>query len=323
MLVMEIGRRSIVSAIVAAGGISMIETSALAKIPRTFFKRVGLPIGLQLYSLGDEPSKDLDGTLARVAAMGYRDIELPGLLGRTAADLKAAADKAGLKYSCLHLPASPLFGGTGLSLSDPAEEIAAVARTLGITNIVMPIQLIPEGFSPGPGESFQAAIARAMTAAGAGIWKRTAAVLNEKALALKPHGIALGYHNHNIEFAPVGSTTGWEILMREIDPKLVSLELDIGWIAAAGLDPVAFLNKHQGRVRQLHVKDVKASTKSNFALSMDPTQIGDGKLDWARILPAAYKAGVRNFYVEQEPPFAMARIDAVKRSYDYLVKLKA
>jgi sugar phosphate isomerase/epimerase len=323
MLVMEFGRRSILSAMVAAGGISMLETSALAKTPRTFFKRVGLPIGLQLYSLGDEPSKDLDGTLTRVAAMGYRDIELPGLLGKTAAELKAAADKVGLKYSCLHLPASPLFGGTGLSLSDPAEEIATVARTLGIKNIVMPIQLIPDGFAPAPGESFQSAIARAMAEAGANIWERTAAVLNEKASALKPHGIALGYHNHNIEFAPVGNTTGWEILMREIDPKLVSLEIDIGWIAAAGLDPVAFLKKHKGRVSKLHVKDVKASTKANFALSMDPTQIGDGKLDWARILPAAYKAGVRNFYVEQEPPFAMARIDAVKRSYDYLVKLKA
>lgn len=301
----------------------MLGTAALAKTPRTFFNRKALPIGLQLYSLGDEPSKDLGGTLARVAGMGYRDIELPSLLGKTAAELKTAADKVGLKYSCLHLPISPLFGGSGLSLADPAQQVADAAHALGIKNIVVPIQLIPEGFMPKPGESFQTAIANAMAAAGADIWKRTAAALNEKAAALKPHGIKLGYHNHNIEFAPVGDTTGWGILMREIDPTLVSLELDIGWIAAAGLDPVAFLGKHKGRVRQLHVKDVKATTKTNFALGMDPTQIGDGKLDWAKILPAAYKAGVRNFYVEQEPPFAMPRMDAIKRSYDYLVALKA
>jgi sugar phosphate isomerase/epimerase len=309
--------------LVAAGGVSVLETGATAKGLKSFFKRVKLPIGLQIYSLGDEPSKDLDGTFAKVAAIGYRDIELPNLLGKTAAELKTAADKAGLKISCLHLPISPLFGGSGMSLSDPATQVADAANALGIKNIVVPIQLIPEGFGPKEGETFQGAIARAMAEAGADIWKRTAAALNEKAAALRAHGIKLGYHNHNIEFAPVGNTTGWDILMREIDPKLVSLELDIGWIAAAGLDPVAFLNKHKGRVRQLHVKDVKASTKSNFALSMDPTQIGDGKLDWAKILPAAHKAGVRNFYVEQEPPFAMARIDAVKRSYAYLEKLRA
>jgi sugar phosphate isomerase/epimerase len=318
-----LNRRSLLAAFAGTGAIAMFEGPAEAARGKSFFKRVGLPIGLQLYTLGDEPSKDLDGTLGRVAAMGYRDIELPGLLGKPAAELKAAADRAGLKYSCLHLPAAPLFGGSGLSLSDPSEEIAAVARTLGIKNIVMPIQLIPVGFAPGPGESFQAAIARAMAIAGPDIWKRTAAVLNEKAAALKPLGISLGYHNHNIEFAPVGKTTGWEILMREIDPKLVSLEVDIGWIAAAGLDPVAFLNTLKGRVRQLHMKDVKATTKANFALSMDPTEIGSGRLDWAKILPAAHKAGVRNFYVEQEPPFAIPRLEAIQRSYTFLAGLKA
>jgi sugar phosphate isomerase/epimerase len=311
------------SALISIGGIAMLDTQTLAKTPRPFFKRVGLPIGLQLYSLGDEPSKDIDATLARVAALGYRDIELPGMLGKSATELKGAADKAGLKYSSLHLPAAPLFGGTGLSLADPADKVAEIAGALGIKNVVMPIQLMPDKLKPAVNETFQNAIARGMAEAGADIWKRTAALLNEKAAGLKPHGISLGYHNHNIEFAAVGNTTGWEILMREIDPALITLELDIGWIAAAGLDPVAFLNKHRGRVRQMHIKDVKATTTTNFALSMDPTQIGDGKLDWARILPAAYKAGVRNFYVEQEPPFAMARMDAVKRSIDYLAALKA
>lgn len=301
----------------------MVDSSAFAKGNRPFFKRVGLSIGLQLYSLGDEVAKDLDGMLARVAKIGYHDIELPGLLGKSASELKAAADRAGLAYSCLHLTASPLFGGTGLSLADPAETVAEAARTLGIRNVVMPIQLMPDNLALKEGESFQAAIARSMAEAGADIWKRTAAVLNEKAAALKPLGIALGYHNHNLEFAPVAGTTGWDILMRETDPSLVSLELDIGWIAAAGLDPVAFLAKHKGRVRQIHVKDIKASTVANYALKMDPTEIGSGKLDWARILPAAYNAGVRNFYVEQEPPFAIPRIEAITRSYAHLVQVKA
>jgi sugar phosphate isomerase/epimerase len=320
---MKMGRRSMLSALVAAGGISMLDTATLAKAPRPFFKRIGLPIGLQIYSLGDEPSKDLDGTFAKVAAIGYRDIELPSLLGKTAAEVKAAADRAGLQISALHVPAAPMNGPAAGTFQDSVQNIVDILGALGAKNAVAPIMLFPSGMKFGAGESFQTVITRAMAEAGADVWKRTAALLNEKAAALKPHGISVGYHNHNLEFAPVGNTTGWEILMAEFDPKLISIELDVGWVTAAGLDPVAFIKKHKGRLRQMHVKDVKATTKPNFALSMDPTQIGDGQQDWAKILPAAYKAGVRNFYVEQEPPFAMARMDAVKRSFDYLAKLKA
>ena len=154
----------------------MADQTAFAKGKSPFFQRVGLPIGLQLYSLGEEPAKDLDGTLARVAAIGYRDIELPGLLGKSAAELKAAADKAGLAYSCLHVPAAPLFGGAGLSLSDPVSQVADAAHALGISRIVMPIMLLPEGFAPRAGETFQTAIARGLAEAGADNWKRTAAV---------------------------------------------------------------------------------------------------------------------------------------------------
>lgn len=319
----NLNRRMLLNTLVAAGGIAMLENPALAIKKRPFFTRVGLPIGLQLYSLGDEVAKDLDGTLKRVAAIGYRDIELPGLLGKSALELKAAAERAGVEYSCLHLAAAPLFGGTDLSLADPAETVAEAAQALGIRNIVVPIHLMPDNLVPNDGESFQDAFARNMAEAGVDIWKRTAAVLNDKAAALKPLGIALGYHNHNIEFAPVAGTTGWDILMRDTDPSLVSLELDIGWIAAAGLDPVSFLASHKGRVRQIHVKDIKHSTMINHALKMDPTEIGSGKLDWARILPAAYTAGVRNFYVEQEPPFAFPRIEAITRSYRHLAQVIA
>jgi sugar phosphate isomerase/epimerase len=315
-------RRSLLTTFAATGVLTMLDRPAEAARGQSFFKRVGLPIGLQLYTLGDEPSKDLDGTLARVAAMGYRDIELPGLLGKTAAEIRAAMDRAGLKVSSLHIPAAPL-GGPGFTLQETPSRIADVMGTLGAKNAVMPIMLWPEGFQPAAGETFQVALTRALGAAGADIWKRTAAILNEKAAALKPLGISLGYHNHNVEFAPIGKTNGWEILARETDPKLITFEVDTGWIAAAGLDPVTFLNKHKGRVRHLHVKDVKATTKANFALAMDPSEIGAGRLDWAKILPAAHKAGVRNFYVEQEPPFAIPRLEAIQRSYTFLAGLKA
>jgi sugar phosphate isomerase/epimerase len=307
----------------AAGGVSMIDSATLAAVRKPFFGRVGLPIGLQIYTLGDEPAKDLSGTFARLAAIGYRDIELPSLYGKPAQEFKTAADAAGLTISALHVPAAPIAGPSTGTLQETPEKIAETLTALGCKNAVVPIMLLPPGFRPAAGETFQTAIARAMAAAGADIWKRTAALLNEKAAPLKSMGINLGYHNHNLEFAAVGKMTGWQILAKETDPSLVTFEVDVGWIAAAGLDPVEFFKTHKGRVRQMHVKDLQATTKTNYALSMDPCEVGAGKLDWAKILPAAHKAGVRNFYVEQEPPFTMTRMDAAKKSYNYLAALKA
>ncbi len=288
------------------------------------FERLGKPIGLQLYTLGDDPAKDLDGTLAKVAAIGYRDLELPGTFGRTPAELKAAAAKAGVSYSAIHLAAGALMAkGPALTMMSDNQRIIDDLGVLGIKNAVLPIMILPDDFMTAPGNSFQEKIAASIARNGEDLWKRTAALLNEKAAALKPHGIAIGYHNHNVEFAPIGKTTGWDVLVREADPKLVHFEVDVGWIAAAGLDPTAFLKKHSGRVRWLHVKEVKATTVTNYALKMDPGEVGTGKQDWSRILPAAKAAGCKHFYVEQEPPFTMARIDAAAKSYAWLKQLKA
>ncbi len=322
-MIQSVCRRSLLTGLAATGVFAMLEGTAMAAPKKSFFSRVGLPIGLQLYTLGDEVARDLDATFAKVAALGYRDIELPQLYGRTPADIRAAADRAGLAITSLHLALSTKGFTSGLSLASDSAQIADSLGALGATWGVAPIMLFPDNWKAAPGETFQAAIGRAMVASGPDIWKRTAALLNEKAAVLKPLGIRTGYHNHNLEFAPLGKTTGWEILLAETDPALISLEVDIGWVAAAGLDPVAFLERHRGRVSHLHVKDLKPGKPANFALSMDPSEVGAGKQDWARILPAALKAGARHFYVEQEPPFAIPRMEAIKRSHDFLAGLKA
>lgn len=319
---MNLDRRAFLAATSVAMMSATLPGAAEAK-RKGFFARVNRPIGLQLYTLGDEPEKDLDGVFAKVAAIGYRDIELPGLYGREPAAIKAAADRAGLTLSCLHLNAVPLFGGKGPSLSDDPARIVDLLGALGIRQVVKPLMLIPAGFAPQSMATFPADLAKALSAAGADIWKQTADLLNDKAAMLKPHGISLGYHNHNVEFAPIGKTTGWEIIAKGTDPSLINFEVDIGWLAAAGIDPVQFLKRHSGRVHKLHVKDVRATTQTNFSLQMDPCEIGSGKLDWSRILPAAQKAGVRHFYVEQEAPFARPRMEAIAVSHGFLSKLVA
>jgi sugar phosphate isomerase/epimerase len=317
---MQIARRSLVTGLSSLAAFGWLEGRSLAAPRKAFFAKIGQPIGLQVYTLGDEAGRDIDATFAQIAEIGYREIELPNLYGRKPSEVRAAADRAGLAIRSIHIPAQ----GTGSgSLNGAPVEVAEMVSALGASRAAVPIAPFPSDFRPQPGEAIQAAIGRSFAAAGADHWRRTAAMLNEKAAALKPHGVSLGYHNHNIEFAPIGTTTGWEILVRETDPRLVEFEVDTGWVAAAGLDPVAFLRGLRGRVTQLHVKDLAAGNTTNFVLAMKPAEVGSGTLDWARILPAARAAGVRHFYVEQEPPFTMPRIEAARKSYTFLSALRA
>ncbi|MEY4762533.1 MAG: Myo-inosose-2 dehydratase [Pseudomonadota bacterium] len=281
-----------------------------------FFKSQNLPIGLQLYTVADAARKDLSGSFERLAKIGFKAIELAGYHGHSPAELKSAADKNGLKFTGIHL-SDISRDGMEPGLAD-AGKLASQMRALGIEEVTMPIMPFPEGFAPGKDEPFRDFLIRASAKMDKSYYQKMAALLNQRGAALAKEGLRFSYHNHNLEFAPIGNTTGWDILVAETDPKSVSFEMDAGWVAAAGLDPVATVRKLSGRVRQMHVKDIKASTKANYTLTQDPTEVGSGSLKWAEILPVAHAAGVRHFYVEQEPPFTMDRFDAIAKSLRYL-----
>jgi len=301
-----------------AAGIAAMTAGGASAAAQPFFQRHKLPIGIQLYTLGPDAAKDLDGTLKAVAGMGYKTVELAGLLGRTGAQMRTALDGAGLTCTSAHVQ------GRG-QLDGDLAKLAADLVAIGVKTAVMPSPYIPSRLEqrPASGEGIGDWFRRVLGQMTADDWKMNADFLTEKAKVLAASGLKVGYHNHNFEFAPVGSTTGLEIMLANTDPKLVTFELDVGWVAAAGVDPAAFMAKHKGRFTMMHVKDIKADTKPNFALQMDPTEIGSGKLPWKTLLPAAYAAGVREFYVEQEPPFARPRIEAAKISYDYLAGVTA
>uniref|UniRef100_B0T1X0 Xylose isomerase domain protein TIM barrel n=1 Tax=Caulobacter sp. (strain K31) TaxID=366602 RepID=B0T1X0_CAUSK len=311
-----LSRRGLLAAGVAALGAAHGGVASAAAKP--FFQRHGLPLGIQLYTLGPDLQKDLDAQLATLAKIGFKSVELAGYLGRTPAELRAAFDKAGLVCPSAHI--SPK-GANGPSFSGDLAKLADELHVIGVKSAIMPILYIPDRLG---GADLRQAGAQ-MTADD---WKWNADFLNEKAAVLKKAGIATGYHNHNFEFAPLkdtngGDTTGMDILLNGTDPSLVVFEMDVGWVTAAGHDPFALLKKHPGRFTQMHVKDIKASTKTNFVLQQDPTEVGSGMIAWPKLLPAAYDAGVRGFYVEQEPPFAHGRLDSAKISFDYLAKVTA
>ena len=326
MEISDLSRRSAIGlglAVAAGlGAAGLGAGSAAAAGKARFFRRTGLPVGLQLYTLGADLRADVDRMLRQVAAIGYRTVELAGYLGRTPRELRASFDKAGLKATSSHVQARG--SGPEPTLAD-LDRLVADARVIGIQHIVLPSAPTPERIDarPRPGEGVAERFARVNAQLTADDWKAVADLLNAKGAALKAAGLTMGYHNHNAEFAPVGGTTGLEILLKATDPALVSFEMDVGWVVAAGADPFALLKAHKGRFTQMHVKDVKATTKPNFAFQQDPTEVGSGIIPWPKLLPAAYAEGVRGFFVEQEPPFARPRIEAAKISFDYLDKVVA
>jgi sugar phosphate isomerase/epimerase len=293
---------------------------AAADSRRGFFAAHDLRIGLQLYTLGEAPYRDLDGTLRAVARIGYRAVEPVALMKRPAVELRAAIDRAGLSCPSTHIPLQT-FGAAGPSLAGDIGRLAADMHIIGVEYVVVPIFPVPRRIEPRKGEDglhFLTRAAREMTVAD---WRHTAALLNEKGAALAREGLKLAYHNHNVEFRRYGAQTAYDLLLAETDPRLVRFEMDIGWVAAAGVDPMPLLRAHPHRFKLAHIKDLKASTVPNHALRMDPADVGAGSLDWRRILPLAYEVGVRHFYVEQEPPFAEPRMSAARADYRYLARL--
>jgi len=292
-------------------------------MPEPFFASRDLPIGIQLYTLADLLKSDLDGTIANVARIGYKAVEIPSYMGKTPSELRAAFDSHGLACTGAHVglrPGTPeepgLFGDLG--------KLAADMHTLGAGHVIAPAMAIPDDIKldPIPGEGY-GIIVRVAAAMTEDHWKRMAAQLTDIGRKLKADGIAFGYHNHNFEFVPVGSRTGYDILVAETDPEVVTFELDVGWAAAAGIDPAEMFARYSGRFGLMHVKDILASTQPNIALKMDPTEVGSGRLDWTKVLPAAYAAGVRKFYLEQEPPFVKTRLEAAEIGYTFLRKVEA
>jgi sugar phosphate isomerase/epimerase len=161
-------------------------------------------------------------------------------------------------------------------------------------------------------------------------WKWNAEQFNQVGGKIKKAGLQLGYHNHNFEFRKIGDVTGYDEFLRLTDPDLVCLELDCGWMAVAGLDPVAYLTRYPKRYRLLHIKDFKRGFTPTTALMSEapgapvPTELGRGAIDYTGILAAARKGNIRSTFVEQEPPFKeMPALEAIQVDYDYLKKIEA
>ncbi|HWM65129.1 MAG TPA: sugar phosphate isomerase/epimerase family protein [Steroidobacteraceae bacterium] len=315
-----LSRRAFVSAAVglAAGLVSVRHSEAAGAATYDF------PVGLELYSLSKELLADFEGTLHRVAAMGYREVELPDLYGRTVEQMRHALDAAGLRCASGHVPASSFVEGMP-SLEHDADTLFGMCRDLGVTYVVC-------GLPPMRADRKPTLDALKADAAGAIVryfdsltledWKWTADFLNTVGAQAARRGLMLAYHNHSAEFRPLGATSGYDELLRLTDSQVVKMELDCGWARAAGRDPAALLAASSDRYRLVHLKDLKLPAQPDYHNRMEPAEVGAGVIDWRRLLTAAQGAGVRYTYVEQEPPYARPAVDIVQRALAYFRTLK-
>jgi len=274
--------------------------------------------GVQLYMFEPDLKRDFAGTLAAIAEAGIRSVEIASLHGRPVAEFRAALDAAGLLCRSAHVAASSaLPGAQGLTFDDPAG-LAGDLAILGARNAVLPVLQFPPDPKWGPPVPFAALFRVDAEPIPADSYRRMADFLNRTGAQLKRHGVRIGYHNHNYELAPLDGQTGLQIMLDATDPALVDFELDAGWLAAGGEDPAAWLKRYPGRFTQMHVKDIAAETQVNYRMRQKPTEVGSGRMNWQAILNAARSAGVRNFFIEQEPPFTQPRIASLKQSLSYL-----
>jgi sugar phosphate isomerase/epimerase len=282
---------------------------AAVALPRQMWGASGFPVGIQLYTVGDDLKKDPAGTLKKIAQIGYSEVESAGWGTLSPAQFRDLVRDSGLRIPSAHLE----FG------MQDTEKLLDDAKTL-LVEYVVSSMLAPKGEAIGD-------FFKSLNSMCADDFRRIAAQANEIGQRAKAAGMQYAYHNHNFEFRDMGDgQTGYDILLEETDASVVKFETDCGWIKVGGKDPVEYLRRHGNRVAMLHVKDFKNITKPVTALfSPDrpiPTELGRGSVDLKLIVDAGLRAGVKHIFVEQEPPFKeVPAMEAAEIDYRFLKSL--
>ncbi len=243
------------------------------------------PIGLQLYSLRDQFAKDVPGTLDLVRDMGFKNVELAGTYKLTPEQFKSELDARGLKAISGHFPFE--------RFRDDVEGIAREAKALGL-------QYAGCAWITHSGPFDEKSCREAIR------------VFNTAGEALAKHGIKLFYHTHGFEFQPFGSGTLFDLLMTETKPEYVTYEMDIFWVVHGGQNPATLFDKYGDRFSLVHLKDMRQGTPINLLTGSSDVKndvaMGQGQIDYRRALPAAKKAGVKWYFIEDESPTSEQQI---------------
>jgi sugar phosphate isomerase/epimerase len=288
-------RRSFVRTVGVTLGTAMTPGALLAAAPQPAAqsaaqrRRVGR-VGIQLYTLRDAAKADLERTLADIAAIGYKDVELLGSMsnfGMAPGPLRAVLDRLGLRAPSTHV---------GVGVFDDLDRQLDEARTLGHEYLTV--------------ASFPADRRRTLDDV-----RRFGDRFNEAGAIARRRDVWIGFHNHAEDFTPVEGQAPYDVLVARTDPSVVRLQLDTGNLAMAGRDPHAYMQRFGARYWSFHVKDVP-----KMRATAD-TELGKGILDFRRLLASIPRLGDKHLFVEQET-YPGAPIDSARRDYGYLAALE-
>lgn len=264
-----------------------LKLTAAGAIGAAFISQYGCKsvpkIGLQLYTIRDAMVSDPAGSLKIVADTGYKYVELADYANRKfygyapAEFLKMVRD-LGMEIISSHTQVE----GVGVTL-DNAKIMAEDHATLGVKYCLQPWIV----------EEMRTSIAS---------YQRMAENWNRIGEVMKEYGIQFGYHNHNFEFATVeGKVPYFDVMLAELDPNLVTMELDMFWTTKAGHNPVDLFKKYPGRFRLFHLKDAYTREAPFYdVIKTDIAPVGEGIIDFKAIIAAKDIAGMEYMIVEQD-----------------------
>ena len=250
-------------------------------------------LGVQLYTVRDTITKDPAKDLQAIEAIGYQEVEV---VYATLDQIWPALQATKLKAVSAHVDTAIFMEG-GSKLDDTIGKV----KEKGFSFIVVPY--IP------PSDR-----------GGMPVFKKLADILNKSGEKAKAAGLTLCYHNHAFEFEPIDGTTGLDVMLKETDKSLVSLELDIFWASVAGHKPVEVMKKHGDRIALLHLKDKAAGLPVQYNENVPKEtfkEVGHGSIDIPGVLAEAKHIGVKNFFVEQDQTPGDP-LDSLKQSFQYL-----
>ena len=284
-------------------------------------KKAAVPVGLQLYTLGNLMTTDPQGTLQKLAAIGYKELESAGsqkgnFYGFTPKELSAMIKNAGMKWRSAHVGGAPFSIEQIMKMAKTAEDSARIQKMMeGYKNRPKTLNLkenhqeLADAAAEG-GISYL--VCSSIPVSTLDEIKQAVEVFNKSGEACKKAGVQFAYHNHTSEFDEVEGHRPFDYILSNTDKNLVKMELDLAWATKAKQDPVALFKMHPGRFPLWHVKDLD---KEKLA----PAEVGTGIVDFKHIFDNQKESGMKYFFVEQDG--APQPIQNVTNSYNYLNKL--
>jgi sugar phosphate isomerase/epimerase len=269
------------SALLAAGSLFLPELVRSAANTRV------RDIGIQLYTVRNEMMTDPTGTLRRLAKIGFKELESArsdkgNYYGLQAKEIRKITEDLGMKLRSGHIHVDKDWKRSLEEATESGQQY--------IISAVLPSQ----------GQTIEH-------------YQESADAFNKLGEECKKANLHFGYHNHDSEFETVKGEVLYDILLKRTDPALVTMELDLGWVVAAGHDPFHYFSKYPGRFPLWHLKDMAKTERRS-------TEFGQGKVDIKGLLQHAKQSGMKHFFLEQEE-YAHSAFESIQLDYDYLAKL--